>query len=199
MSSLPLVEAFCTIQGEGRHAGTPAWFVRLAGCDVGCRWCDAGNTWNARAYPFVETERLVARAAQSGAEVVVVTGGEPLLHPLGELTAGLHARGLRVFLETSGTRPLSGTFDWICLSPKRQKPPLEELLAAADELKIVVESAEDLAWAEENAARVGQKCLLFLQPEWGRRKQVVPLIVDYAKAHPRWKISLQTHKFMDIP
>ncbi len=196
---LPLVEDFYTIQGEGFHAGKPAYFIRLGGCDVGCRWCDAKFTWNPRLFPPVYVDEIVERAASFPARAIVITGGEPLLYPLEYLTGELHRRGLEIFLETSGAHPPRGSFDWICLSPKRQQPPVLEIFAMVDELKVIVESEEDFAWAEENAARVGQECLLFLQPEWSRYEELIPLVVEYAKAHPRWNVSVQTHKFMHIP
>ncbi|MDR2885669.1 MAG: 7-carboxy-7-deazaguanine synthase QueE [Rikenellaceae bacterium] len=196
---LPLVEDFYTIQGEGFHTGKPAYFIRLGGCDVGCRWCDAKATWNARLYPPAPVGEIVARAASYPAQAVVITGGEPTLYPLGELTAQLHARGMEIFLETSGISPVTGTFDWVCLSPKRQQPPLAENLARADELKVIVEGPDDLAWAEQCAAGVSDACILYLQPEWSRYEAVTPLVVEYAKAHPRWNISIQAHKFMHIP
>lgn len=196
---LPLVEDFYTIQGEGYHTGKAAYFIRLGGCDVGCRWCDAKYTWNPRLYPPVEVATIVARATACAAQAVVVTGGEPLLYPLGVLTSELHARGLELFLETSGSHPFSGEFDWVCLSPKRQQPPLEEACARADELKVIVERAEDFAWAEQNAARVRPECRLYVQPEWSVSEQVMPLLVEYVKANPRWNISIQAHKYMHIP
>ncbi len=196
---LPLVEDFYTIQGEGYHTGKAAYFIRLGGCDVGCRWCDAKYTWNPRLYPPVEVATIVARATACAAQAVVVTGGEPLLYPLGVLTSELHARGLELFLETSGSHPFSGEFDWVCLSPKRQQPPLEEAYARADELKVIVERAEDFAWAEQNAARVRPECRLYVQPEWSVSEQVMPLLVEYVKANPRWNISIQAHKYMHIP
>lgn len=196
---LPLVEDFYTIQGEGYHTGKAAYFIRLGGCDVGCRWCDAKYTWNPRLYPPVEVATIVARATACAAQAVVVTGGEPLLYPLGVLTSELHARGLELFLETSGSHPFSGEFDWVCLSPKRQQPPLEEAYARADELKVIVERVEDFAWAEQNAARVRPECRLYVQPEWSVSEQVMPLLVEYVKANPRWNISIQSHKYMHIP
>lgn len=196
---LPLVEDFYTIQGEGYHTGKAAYFIRLGGCDVGCRWCDAKYTWNPRLYPPVEVATIVARATACAAQAVVVTGGEPLLYPLGVLTSELHARGLELFLETSGSHPFSGEFDWVCLSPKRQQPPLEEAYARADELKVIVERAEDFAWAEQNAARVRPECRLYVQPEWSVSEQVMPLLVEYVKANLRWNISIQSHKYMHIP
>ena len=196
---LPLVEDFYTIQGEGFHAGKPAYFIRLGGCDVGCRWCDAKYTWNARRYPPVDVQVVIDRALACPAQAIVITGGEPLIYPLDILTRTLRARGLEIFLETSGSHPFSGVFDWVCLSPKRKQPPLEEAYGRADELKVIVESEADFVWAEEHAARVGRRCRLYLQPEWSVSEQVMPLIVEYVKAHPQWNISIQTHKYMHIP
>ena len=196
---LPLVEDFYTIQGEGYHAGKPAYFIRLGGCDVGCRWCDAKFTWNAKLYPPTPIEEIVERAASLPAQAIVITGGEPTLYPLEPLTTALKAKGLEIFIETSGTNPLSGEIDWVCLSPKRQQPPLEEAYARAHELKVIIEREDDLEWAEQNAAQVGKECLLYLQPEWSVYERIMPLLVGYAKAHPRWNISIQTHKFMHIP
>lgn len=196
---LPLVEDFYTIQGEGFHSGKPAYFIRLGGCDVGCSWCDAKYTWNPLSHPLVATDEIVERAASFEAQAIVITGGEPLLYPLDYLTQRLHEHGLEIFLETSGSHPLSGEFDWICLSPKRKQPPLAEAFAAASELKVIIETEEDLRWAEECAAKVGEKCMLFMQPEWSRSEQMTPTIVEYVKAHPQWNISIQIHKFMHIP
>ncbi|MBQ9147242.1 MAG: 7-carboxy-7-deazaguanine synthase QueE [Rikenellaceae bacterium] len=196
---LPLVEDFYTIQGEGFHSGKPAYFIRLGGCDVGCSWCDAKYTWNPLSHPLVATDEIVERAASFEAQAIVITGGEPLLYPLDYLTQRLHAHSLEIFLETSGSHPLSGEFDWICLSPKRKQPPLAEAFAAASELKVIIETEEDLRWAEECAAKVGEKCMLFMQPEWSRSEQMTPKIVEYVKAHPQWNISIQIHKFMHIP
>ncbi|MBQ1990953.1 MAG: 7-carboxy-7-deazaguanine synthase QueE [Rikenellaceae bacterium] len=196
---LPLVEDFYTIQGEGFHSGKPAYFIRLGGCDVGCSWCDAKYTWNPLSHPLVDTDEIVERAASFEAQAIVITGGEPLIYPLDYLTERLHAHGLEIFLETSGSHPLSGAFDWICLSPKRKQPPLAEAFAAASELKVIIETEEDLRWAEECAAKVGESCMLFMQPEWSRSEQMTPTIVEYVKAHPQWNISIQIHKFMHIP
>ena len=196
---LPLVEDFYTIQGEGFHSGKPAYFIRLGGCDVGCSWCDAKYTWNPLSHPLVATDEIVERAASFEAQAIVITGGEPLLYPLDYLTQRLHEHGLEIFLETSGSHPLSGEFDWICLSPKRKQPPLAEAFAAASELKVIVETEEDRRWAEECAAKVGERCMLFMQPEWSRSEQMTPTIVEYVKAHPQWNISIQIHKFMHIP
>ncbi|MEG1701044.1 MAG: 7-carboxy-7-deazaguanine synthase QueE [Alistipes sp.] len=196
---LPLVEDFYTIQGEGFHTGKPAYFIRLGGCDVGCRWCDAKYTWNPKLYPPVAVQTVIERAVSCPAQAIVITGGEPLLYPLGVLTETLRARGLQIFLETSGTHPFSGCFDWVCLSPKRRQPPLSEAFARAHELKVIIETESDFAWAERNAAQVGASCMLFLQPEWSVADQMMPAMVEYVKAHPRWNISIQTHKYMRIP
>ena len=196
---LPLVEDFYTIQGEGFHTGKPAYFIRLGGCDVGCRWCDAKYTWSAKLYPPTDVQTVIDRATACEAQAIVITGGEPLLYPLGILTETLHAKGLEIFLETSGTQPFSGRFDWVCLSPKRQQPPLEEAFGRANELKVIVETEADFAWAEENAQRVGKHCLQYLQPEWSVADEMMPAIVAYVKAHPQWNISIQAHKYMRIP
>ena len=196
---LPLVEDFYTIQGEGFHAGKPAYFIRLGGCDVGCSWCDAKYTWNPRLYPPVEIATIVERAVACAAQSIVITGGEPLLYPLGPLTEQLHERGLKIFLETSGSHPFSGTFDWVCLSPKQKSAPLEEAYNRANELKVIIQNEDDLNWAEECAAKVGEECLLFLQPEWSVAEKIMPTLVEYAKRNPKWSISIQCHKYMRIP
>ena len=196
---LPLVEDFYTVQGEGYHSGKPAYFIRLGGCDVGCRWCDAKYTWNPKIFPPVDVDVVVARAKECAAQAIVITGGEPLLYPLGVLTSRLREEGLEIFLETSGTHPFSGDFDWVCLSPKRQQPPLAEAFGRAHELKVIIQTEDDFAWAEENARRVGRYCRLYLQPEWSAFDDIMPKIVEYAKANPKWSISIQTHKFMRIP
>lgn len=196
---LPLVEDFYTIQGEGYHAGKPAYFIRLGGCDVECRWCDAKATWNAKLYPPTPIGEILERAAALPAQAIVITGGEPTLYPLEPLTTALKSKGLEIFIETSGTNPLSGSIDWVCLSPKRQQPPLTAVLARADELKVIIETDDDIAWAEENAEQVSAQCRLYLQPEWSRYKEIIPVLVEYAKANPRWNISIQNHKFMHIP
>lgn len=196
---LPLVEDFYTIQGEGFHTGKPAYFIRLGGCDVGCKWCDAKYTWNPKLYPPTNIEVVVERAVACKAQSIVITGGEPLLYPLECLTEQLKARGLQIFLETSGSHPFSGTFDWVCLSPKRKQAPLEEAYGKADELKVIIETDEDFEWAEQNAAMVGEKCLLYLQPEWSQSEKMIGAIVEYAKNNPKWSISIQSHKFMHIP
>jgi len=197
--SLPVAEDFYTVQGEGRHAGRAAYFVRLGGCDVGCGAPDSKYAWNPALFPPVGVGEVVGRVAACGAQTVVVTGGEPLIYPLEPLTRALAGQGVRIHLETSGSHPFSGRFDWVCLSPKRRRPPLDEAFARADELKVVVGCEEDFAWAEQNAARVGEGCLLYLQPEWSVAEKVMPAIVEYVKAHPWWNVSVQTHKYMQIP
>lgn len=196
---LPLVEDFYTIQGEGYHTGKPAYFIRLGGCDVGCRWCDAKQTWNPKMFPPVEVDKIIERALSYPAQAIVVTGGEPSLYPLGYLTDRLAERGLKIFLETSGAHELSGRFDWICLSPKKQQPPVESIFSRADELKVIVQTREDIEWAEANASKVREECMLFMQPEWSVYETMIGDIVEYVKANPRWNVSVQTHKFMHIP
>lgn len=196
---LPLVEDFYTIQGEGYHTGKPAYFIRLGGCDVGCKWCDAKFTWNPKQFPPVDVEEIIARAVSYPAQAIVVTGGEPFLYPLDYLTGRLHEEGLQIFLETSGSHQPSGSFDWVCLSPKRQQPPVEAAFGLANELKVIIEKEEDFEWAELNAAKVGEGCMLFMQPEWSKYEELTPLIVEYVKNNPKWNISVQTHKFMHIP
>lgn len=196
---LPLVEDFYTIQGEGFHAGKPAYFIRLGGCDVRCSWCDAKNTWHSLLYPPVDVQTIADRAADCPAQTVVVTGGEPLLYPLDPLTEALHERGLKIFLETSGSEPFTGQFDWVCLSPKSRRRPMIMSFVAANELKVIVESKADLEWAEYNASKANENCLLYLQPEWSVAERIMPVLVEYVKAHPKWNISIQTHKYMHIP
>jgi organic radical activating enzyme len=196
---LPVMEEFYSIQGEGFHSGTAAWFIRIGGCDVGCRWCDVKESWNPKHFPPVDTRSVVRRAVESGASTVVVTGGEPLSYNLDLLCDGLKANGIATHIESSGSDGVSGRWDWICLSPKKTKAPVEEIYSMADELKIIVAGESDLKWAEENRAKVGKDCRLFLQPEWSRREDAVKIIVDYVLKNPQWKVSLQIHKYMHIP
>ena len=193
------MEAFYTLQGEGAHTGKAAYFIRLGGCDVGCVWCDVKDSWDATKHPLKSVEEIVAGALQYSGRMIVITGGEPLMHNLGPLTDALHAEGLIINIETSGSHPLSGRLDWICLSPKKFKAPLPEVLPHAHELKVVVFHKSDLQWAEEYAAQVGPQCKLFLQPEWDKREQMTPLIIDYIHEHPEWTLSLQTHKYIGVP
>lgn len=193
------MESFYTLQGEGHHTGTAAHFIRLAGCNVGCVWCDVKESWQASGHPQLPIDDIVATASQSKCEVAVVTGGEPAMYDLSEITDKLIRQGFRTHIETSGVHRLTGEWHWICLSPKKFKPAAEGIHQRADELKVVVYNKTDFKFAEEHAARVGAECQLYLQPEWGRVNQVLPLIVQYVKDNPRWKVSLQTHKYMNIP
>jgi len=196
---LPLMEDFYTIQGEGFYQGHAAYFIRLGGCDVGCIWCDVRESWDASAHPLTSVAEITRRAKASGTPVVVITGGEPLMYDLTGLTASIKDAGMRTHGETSGVYPVTGTWDWICFSPKKFKAPDSSVPSQADELKIIVYNKSDFEWAENYAMLVTEKCELFLQPEWSREKEMLPLIIDYVKAHPRWKISLQIHKYMNIP
>jgi len=194
----PLMEDFFTIQGEGTHTGKAAYFIRTAGCDVNCWWCDVKESWDEEKHPRVKTGEIVKRAKESGAKFAVITGGEPLLHDLEALTVALKKAGLQTHIETSGSSPLSGQLDWITLSPKRFKKPLDEVFPYVDELKVVVLTNKDLIWAEENAKKCPENTELLLQPEWDTPESI-PLIVEYVKKNPQWGISLQTHKFINVP
>jgi 7-carboxy-7-deazaguanine synthase len=196
---LPVMESFYTIQGEGFYQGNAAYFIRLGGCEVGCVWCDVKESWDASAHPLVDIDEIVAGAKSSGAEIVVITGGEPAMYELTLLTNALRLSGLRTNIETSGVYPLTGVWDWICFSPKKFKAPDPSIYAVANELKIIVYNRSDFDWAEEHAGKITSECELYLQPEWSREKEMVPLIIDYVKANPQWKISLQIHKYMNIP
>lgn len=195
---LPLMEEFYTIQGEGYHKGTAAYFIRIGGCDVGCHWCDVKESWNANLHPPTETSKIVENAARYS-DTIVVTGGEPLTWDMTLLTTQLKAKDLKVHIETSGAYELTGTWDWICLSPKKMKVPFEEIYKRADELKIIVYNNSDFKFAEEQASKVSDKCILYLQPEWSKRDKMIPEIVDYVMKNPKWKVSLQTHKYLNIP
>lgn len=199
ITELPLMEQFYTIQGEGAYQGKAAYFIRLGGCDVGCVWCDVKESWNADEHPKTSIKDITNAANQHPARIVVVTGGEPLMYDLEELTKSLKAVGLQTHIETSGAYPLTGTWDWICLSPKKFKAPVPTIIEKAHELKIVIYNKHDFKWAETFAAEVSPHCQLFLQPEWSREKEMLPLIIEYVKANPQWNISLQVHKYMDIP
>ena len=193
------MEAFYTLQGEGFHQGKAAYFIRLGGCDVGCFWCDVKDSWDASKHPQKSIEEIINAAKEFPAKLIVITGGEPLMHQLNELTAQLKAEGFQTNIETSGSHPLSGNWDWICLSPKKFKAPLPGILPLANELKVVVYNKSDFAWAEEHALNVSASCKLYLQPEWDKRHEVTPLIIDYIKANPQWELSLQIHKYIDVP
>ena len=198
-SLLPLMEEFYTIQGEGFHSGKAAYFIRLGGCDVGCHWCDVKESWDAELHPLTSVDIIVANASKYPAKTVVVTGGEPLLYNLDLLTNRLHEAGIKTFIETSGAYPLSGHWDWICLSPKKFKGPTPSISPLAGELKVIVFNKSDFEWAEEHADLVSENCKLYLQPEWSKADVMTPLIIEYVKNHPRWEVSLQTHKYMNIP
>ena len=195
---LPLMEAFYTIQGEGFHKGTAAYFVRIGGCDVGCHWCDVKESWNADLHPPTAID-TIARDASKHSETIVVTGGEPLMWDMNPLTSELKSKGMQTHIETSGAYKLTGDWDWICLSHKKLKGPLDEVYQKAHELKVIVYNKDDLKYAEEQAAKVNSNCILYLQPEWSKREKVTPFIVDYVMKHPKWKVSLQTHKYLNIP
>lgn len=209
---LPVMESFYTLQGEGYHQGRAAYFIRLGGCDVGCVWCDVKESWDAEKHPRFSVDEIVEKLKEEAKTqipnsksqiptlpLVVITGGEPLIHNLTELTKTIHAAGFETNIETSGAYPLSGEWDWICLSPKKFKAPLPEVVPYASELKVVIFNKSDFAWAEEYAAFVSPTCKLYLQPEWDKAAQMTPLIIDYIKANPQWELSLQLHKYINVP
>ena len=205
---LPVMESFYTLQGEGFHSGRAAYFIRLAGCDVGCVWCDVKESWDATLHPKFSVETIVKNATKEIAQavtdkttkpIIVITGGEPLLYNLNELTKAFQDKGFETNIETSGSSPLSGYWNWICVSPKKFKAPLKEVVAQAHELKVVIFNKHDFKWAETHAAFTNKNCKLFLQPEWDKREMITPLIVDYIKTHPQWQLSIQTHKFINVP
>ena len=196
---LPLVEEFYTIQGEGYHTGKAAYFIRIGGCDVGCSWCDTKFSWNPSLHPVVQAEQIVSNILSHPAAAVVVTGGEPLMVNMDYLTGLLKGEGIETFLETSGAYPLSGDWDWICFSPKRNAPPGGDIYEKAHELKVIIASEADLEWAIDNGKKVNKQCKRYLQPEWSRRETILPVIIEFAKEHPQWMISLQSHKYMRIP
>ena len=199
IASLPLMEHFYTLQGEGRYTGHPSYFIRLGGCDVGCVWCDVKESWDASKHPQVAIEDMVGFVENSKAPIAVITGGEPLMHNLDALTALLQHNKIRTHIETSGAHHLTGAWNWICLSPKKFKAPLDEVVVAANELKVVVYHKSDFEWAEHYAAKVNDDCLLYLQPEWSKEKEITPLIINYIHQNPKWILSMQTHKYLNIP
>lgn len=207
LQTLPVMEAFYTLQGEGMYQGKAAYFIRLGGCDVGCFWCDVKESWDTAFHSQKTIDNIIRDAITEIGEqslinskpIFVITGGEPLLHNLDELTGKLQALDFKTHVETSGSSPLSGSFDWICLSPKKFKKPLPEIFNAANELKVVVYNKSDFKWAEENAAQVFANCKLYLQPEWSKANEMTPLIIEYIKANPKWQLSLQVHKYINIP
>ncbi len=195
---LPLMEEFYTIQGEGFHTGTAAYFIRIGGCDVGCHWCDVKESWNAALHPPTATE-IIVNNANKYAKTVVVTGGEPLMWDMTYLTKKLKESQLNVHIETSGAYPVTGTWDWFCLSPKKNKLPVDDAYAIANELKVIIYNKHDFIFAEEQASKVNPNAILFLQPEWSKKEEMTPLIVDYVMNNPKWRVSLQTHKYLNIP
>ncbi len=197
--SLPVMEHFYTIQGEGYHQGRAAYFIRLGGCDVGCVWCDVKESWDADKHPKLNIEDLILNVEKTPAKLVVITGGEPLMHNLDNLTAALQSKGFETNIETSGAHSLSGSWNWICLSPKKFKAPLPEILPFANELKVVVFNKSDFAWAEQYAALVSPDCKLYLQPEWDKASVVTPIIIEYILQNPKWELSLQIHKYIHVP
>ena len=197
-NTIPVMEQFYSLQGEGHYQGQAAYFIRLAGCDVGCVWCDVKESWDASIHPQISIASIVNDAKSSGTKIVVVTGGEPLMHDLTELTKQLKEADLRTHLETSGTRPISGTWDWICLSPKKFKAPIDEFVPLANELKVVAFNSSDLKWAEEYAGKTNDNCLLYLQPEWEKSESITPVLIDYIQKHTKWTLSLQVHKYLQV-
>ena len=193
------MEEFYTLQGEGFNTGQAAYFIRVGGCDVGCKWCDVKESWNAMVFPPVSTDLVVEHAIAWPAKAIVVTGGEPLLYNMDYLCDELHQRGIRTFLETSGSQPISGSWEWICVSPKKDAPPMPEVALMANELKVIIYDNTDFQWGEENSLLVSETCILYLQPEWSKRGTMMPQIIRYIQENPKWRISLQSHKYMHIP
>ena len=198
-TTYPVMEMFYSLQGEGYHQGKAAFFIRLAGCDVGCVWCDVKDSWDASKHPQLSVDDIVHAALAHPSKIAIVTGGEPLLHSLDTLTTALHQAGFQTHLETSGSSPLSGNWDWICLSPKKFKAPLSDCLPSASELKVVVFNNSDMEWGETYANQVSPKCKLYLQPEWDKADTMTPLAIDYIKANPKWELSAQLHKYIQVP
>ncbi len=200
LAALPLMEAFYTIQGEGNFAGHAAYFIRLGGCDVGCHWCDVKESWDQNLHPKISIEKIVADAQRHPARLAVITGGEPLLHNLDLLTEALQSAGFQTNIETSGVcQQITGQWDWVCFSPKKFKKPNTAIYKIANELKVIVYNNSDFDFALEHSKNVNENCRLLLQPEWGRQQDMLPKIIDFVKDNPLWQVSLQTHKFMDIP
>lgn len=197
--TFPVMEMFYSLQGEGYHQGKAAFFIRLAGCDVGCVWCDVKESWDASKHPSLSIEVIVEAALAHPSKIAIVTGGEPLLHNLLPLTKALKEAGFQTHIETSGSSPLSGNWDWICLSPKKFKAPLNECIIAASELKVVVFNKTDFSWAESFLNDVKKDCKLYLQPEWDKSDTMTPLVIDYIKANPKWELSAQLHKYIQVP
>ena len=198
-TKLPVMESFYTIQGEGFHSGKAAYFIRLGGCDVGCHWCDVKDSWPVDTHPQLKIGDIVSEAKKFNGRLAVITGGEPMMHNLDYLTSELKNNDFQTNIETAGVYPITGVWDWICFSPKKFKTPHPEIYPAANELKVIIYNQSDFAFAEEHAAQVNAECLLLLQPEWSKSEKMLPAIIDYIKENPKWRISLQTHKFMEIP
>jgi len=196
---LPIMEHFYSIQGEGFYSGRAAYFIRLAGCDVGCVWCDVKESWDVEGHPILSIEEIIKKVKSTSSDFVVLTGGEPAMYNLNQLVDSLKELGIETAIETSGCYQLNGNIDWYCFSPKKFKAPTDEAYQKANELKVVIFHESDLAWAEEHASKVDRNCMLYLQPEWSRQERILPQIIDYVKSNPKWRISLQTHKFMQIP
>ena len=196
--SLPIMESFYTIQGEGFHKGTASYFIRIGGCDVGCHWCDVKESWDENDHPIIAVKEIVKKSLESS-DCVIVTGGEPLMWNMNPLTNELKKFNKKTHIETSGAHPLTGDWDWICLSPKKAKLPIEDAYNYADELKIIIYNNHDFIFAEEQAKKVNKNAILYLQPEWGKREKMMPLMVEFVKKNPKWKLSLQTHKYLNIP
>jgi organic radical activating enzyme len=195
---LPIAEHFYSLQGEGFYSGIPAYFIRLAGCNVGCAWCDSKETWNVNKCEYLTIDEIISQLQKTPARIAIITGGEPLLYGLNPLCGALKQAGIATHLETSGTQPMSGQWDWLAMSPKKHAPPLKACFPFVNELKVVICHAADFAWAADNAALCMPHCHLFLQPEWENRRSILPLIVEYIKCHPQWRLSLQIHKFVGI-
>ncbi len=195
----PVMEMFYSLQGEGYHQGKAAYFIRLAGCDVGCVWCDVKESWDASKHPVLSIEEIVSSALAHPGRLAIITGGEPLLYNLDALTTALKKAGFEINMETSGSSPMSGNWDWVCLSPKKFKAPLTESIAAASELKVVIFNKHDFEWAETYAQQVPASCKLYLQPEWDKANEMMPSIIDYVKTHPKWELSAQLHKYIQVP
>jgi len=193
------MEMFYSLQGEGYHQGKAAYFIRLAGCDVGCVWCDVKESWDASKHPVLSIDEIVSSALAHPGRLAIITGGEPLLYNLAALTSALKKAGFEINIETSGSSPMSGNWDWVCLSPKKFKAPLDESIQAASELKVVIFNTHDFEWAETYAKQVGPSCKLYLQPEWDKTNEITPLVIDYIKANPKWELSAQLHKYIQVP